>query len=159
MLGALYSHLVRVLQRVAKAVSPCKTTGVRTYSKDLRLKVLSAVDRGMPRKEVVEVFDVSLATIKRWLKRRRETGDIETRPLPGRPSLKGAALREWLPTQLSANPDLTLAEHCEAFKEQRGMRVSTATMSRNIRRLPGEWPLKKVLLGLGARRGRKGALA
>jgi transposase len=56
------------------------------YSKDLRLKVLSAVDRGMPRKEVVEDFDVSLATIKRWLKRRRETGDVETRPLPGRPS-------------------------------------------------------------------------
>ena len=42
---------------------------MRTYSKDLRLKVLFAVDSGMPRKEVVEVLDVSLATIKRWLKR------------------------------------------------------------------------------------------
>jgi len=31
--------------------------------------VLLAVARGMPRKEVVEVLDVSLATIKRWLKR------------------------------------------------------------------------------------------
>jgi hypothetical protein len=29
----------------------------------LRLKVLFAVDRGMPRKEVVEVLYVSLATI------------------------------------------------------------------------------------------------
>jgi transposase len=124
-------------------VSPWKTTGMRTYSKDLRLKVLSAVDRGVHRKEVVEVFGVSLATIKRWLKRRRETGDVETRPLPGRPSVKGTALREWLPAQLSSNPDLTLDEHCEAFEKQRGMRVSTATMSRNIRRLPGEWPLKK----------------
>jgi transposase len=35
----------------------------------LRPKVLLAVARGMPRKEVVEVLDVSLATIKRWLKR------------------------------------------------------------------------------------------
>ncbi|HZG64500.1 MAG TPA: helix-turn-helix domain-containing protein [Rubrobacteraceae bacterium] len=42
---------------------------MRTYSKDLRLKVLFAVDGGMPRKEVVEVLDVSLVTIKRWLKR------------------------------------------------------------------------------------------
>jgi transposase len=42
---------------------------MRTYSKNLRLKVLFAVDGGMPRKEVVEVLDVSLATIKRWLKR------------------------------------------------------------------------------------------
>ncbi len=114
-----------------------------TYSKDLRLKALSAADRGVPRKEIVEVFGVSLATIKRWSKRRRETGRVETRPLPGRPSAKGAALRERLPAQLSANPDLTLVGHCEAFEEQRGTRVSTATMSRNIRRLPGEWPLKK----------------
>lgn len=115
---------------------------------DLRLKVLSAADRGVHRKEIVEVFGVSLATIKRWLKRRRETGDVETKPLPGRPSVKGVALREWLPAQLNANLDLTLVEHCEAFEEQRGLRVSTATMSRNIRRLPGEWPLKKSPLRL-----------
>jgi transposase len=125
------------------------------YSKYLSLKVLSVINRGMPRMEVIEVFSMSLATSKRWLKRRGETGDVETGPLPGRPSMKVAALREWLPAQLSANPILTLAERYEAFEKQRGMRVSTATMSRNIRRLPDKWPLKKVLLGLGARRGRK----
>ena len=42
------------------------------YSKDLRLKVLDAVDRGVLRKEVVGVFNVSLATVKRWLKPRKE---------------------------------------------------------------------------------------
>lgn len=47
-------------------------------------------------------------------------------------------------SQLKANPDLTLAEHCQAFEDDSGMRVSEATMSRNIARLPGEWPLKKV---------------
>jgi hypothetical protein len=52
-------------------------------------------------------------------------------------------LRGWLPTHLRRNPDLTLKEHCEAFKEKTGVGVSEATMSRNIGRLPGEWPLKK----------------
>jgi len=65
---------------------------MNAHSKYLSLKVLSAIDRGMRRKEVVEVFGVSLATIKRWLKRRGETGDVETGPLPGRPSMKGTAL-------------------------------------------------------------------
>jgi hypothetical protein len=51
------------------------------YSKDLRLKVLAAVDRGVPRKEVVGVFGVSLATLKRWLKRREE-GEGSTLSLP-----------------------------------------------------------------------------
>jgi transposase len=44
---------------------------MKAYSKDLRLKVLDAVDRGMNRREVVEVFGVSLPSIKRWLKMRR----------------------------------------------------------------------------------------
>jgi transposase len=52
-------------------------------------------------------------------------------------------LQEWLPEHLQRNPDLTLEEHCEAFEEERGVKVSTATMSRRISRLPGEWPLKK----------------
>jgi len=34
---------------------------------DWRLKVLAAVDRGVPRSEAVGMFSVSLATLKRWL--------------------------------------------------------------------------------------------
>jgi transposase len=36
---------------------------MKPYSKDLRIKVLEAVDRGMPRKEVAEVFGVSVPSI------------------------------------------------------------------------------------------------
>jgi transposase len=58
---------------------------MNAYSKDLRLKVLAAVDRGAPRKEVVGTFGVSLAALKRWLKRRREGADYLTpKPSPGR---------------------------------------------------------------------------
>jgi transposase len=83
------------------------------------------------------------STIKRWLKRRRQTGDLDIHKIPGRPSVKGEALRQWLPEHLKRNPDLTLREHCEAFEEESGVEVSEAKMSRNIARLPGEWPLKK----------------
>ena len=117
---------------------------MKPYSKDLRLRVLAAVDRGVPREEVVKTFSVSMPSIKRWLRLRKETSDVEPRKgMPGPPARKGTALKEWLPGQLEANPDLTLEEHCEAFEDEQGMRVSTATMSRAIRRLPGEWPLKK----------------
>lgn len=116
---------------------------MNAYSKDLRLKTLAAIDRGIPRQEISELFGVSRSTIKRWLNRRPQTGGVETMKIPGRPSVKGRALREWLPSQLKANPDLTLAEHCQAFEDETGLEVSEATMSRNIARLPGEWPLKK----------------
>jgi transposase len=67
---------------------------MNAYSKDLRLRVLAAVDRGIPRKEVADLFGVSLSSIKRWLRRRHETGDVDTYEIPGRPSVKGKALRE-----------------------------------------------------------------
>src|SRR5215208_5919439 len=132
---------------------------MNAYSKDLRLKTLAAIDRGIPRKEVQELLGVSRSTIKRWLKRRRQTGDVNIYKIPGRPSVKGRALREWLPSHLKRNPDLTLREHCEAFEDGSGVQVSEATMSRNIARLPGEWPLKKVEGGPRTRRGAAGALA
>ncbi len=114
---------------------------MKPYSKDLRLKVLSAVDRGMPRGRVAEVFVVSVPTIKRWLKRRRETGGVEPKPVPGPQAHKAQALDTALPAQARLNPDLTLEEHCELFEESQGVRVSTATMSRAFRRLG--LPLKK----------------
>jgi transposase len=116
---------------------------MNAYSKDLRLKALEAIDRGVPRKEVSELFGISRSTVKRWLKRRRQTGDVNIHKIPGRPSVKGEALREWLPGHLKRNPELTLREHCEAFEEECDVRVSEATMSRQIARLPGGWPLKK----------------
>jgi transposase len=117
---------------------------MKPYSKDLRLRVLSAVDRGVPREQVAQTFSVSIPTIKRWLRRRRETGDVKPRAIPGRPSRKGAMLKEWLPHHLEANDDLTLEEHREAFGEEFGEEVSTSTIGRAIARLPdGGWPLKK----------------
>src|SRR5215213_9864307 len=83
---------------------------MKPYSKDLRLRLLAAVDRGVPREEVAKTFSVSVPTIKRWLKRRREIGDVEPKPIPGRPSRKGVKLQSWLPKHLQANDDLTLEE-------------------------------------------------
>lgn len=53
-------------------------------SKDLRLRVLAAVDRGERREEIAPVFRVSLATIGRYVKRRRETGEVVAGRLRGR---------------------------------------------------------------------------
>ena len=114
---------------------------MKPYSKDLRLKVLEAVDRGMPRREVAQIFGVSMPTIKRWLKRRRETGEVDPKPNPGPPATKGVALEEALPAQLDANPDFTLEEHQHLFEETYGILVSTSSISRAFERLG--LPLKK----------------
>ena len=108
---------------------------MRAYSKDPRLKILAACDRGMPRREAARIFNVSEPTIRRYLRLRRETGGVDPRPVPGPPARKGEALEAALPGQVERNPDLTLEEHRELFYDERGTEVSTATVSRALKRL------------------------
>jgi len=116
---------------------------MNAYSKDFRLKVLEAVDRGIPRKEVVRVLGVSIATIERYVRRRRHSGDLAPKPSPGRTPTIGATVEErralW--KQLEENEDATLERHCELWEQKHGVRVSVATMSRAIRKLG--WTYKK----------------
>ena len=116
---------------------------MNAYSLDLRLKVLDAVDRGIPRKEVVSTFGVSMPTLERYLRRRRQSGQVAPRPSPGRtPSICATEEeRRALWAQLEGNDDATLRRHCELWEEERGVRVSVATMSRAVRRLG--WTFKK----------------
>jgi len=65
---------------------------MQAYSTDLRTKVVAAIDHGMPRTEAAVVFGVSPSTIKRWLRRRGQTGSLTPTPIPGRPAILGAAL-------------------------------------------------------------------
>jgi transposase len=115
---------------------------MKAYSVDLRERVVAAVERGMPRAAVAEQFRVSLRTIKRWLRRQRTTGNLDTSPRPGPPSVKMAALRAHLEPQLRERNDATLVEHCRLFAERHGIRVSPSTMSRVITRHFG-WTFKK----------------
>jgi transposase len=114
---------------------------MKAYSVDLRAKVLRAVDQGYPREEIVKLLGVSRATIKRYLKQRRETGSVAPKAIPGRPPKKLGPLQAELVAQLQAHDDLGLEEQCRLWEQSHGVRVSTSTMSRAIKRVG--WTRKK----------------
>jgi transposase len=116
---------------------------MRAYSEDLRQRVLRAVDQGHRQAEIAAAFPVSLATIKRYLKVRRETGHITAKPIPGRPPTQRAALETELPGQLAVHRDVPLAEHCRLWEASHSQRVSRDTMRRAIDHLG--WTCKKSL--------------
>src|SRR4030095_3227173 len=101
---------------------------MRPYSEDLRARVVAAVERGTKRSEVVETFAVSLPTIKRWLKQRRETGALTPKSISGPPAIKRDALLEALPARLAEPADATLAQHRSRWEERSGGEVSEATL-------------------------------
>jgi transposase len=114
---------------------------MKAYSQDLRQRVLRAVDAGASQAEVAQTFAVSTATIKRYLKQRREMGHVEPKPIPGRPAVKGAALQAHLRAQLEAHPDLRREDHCRLFQAEYGIAVSPASISRA--RMALGWTRKK----------------
>ena len=107
---------------------------MNAYPAELRIRIVRAVEGGMAQTEVARVFAVSDRTIRRYLTDHRAGGDLTPGQSPGRPALIGSAHTDALQAQVAAQPDATLAEHCDRWARAQGVRVSEATMSRAIRR-------------------------
>jgi DNA invertase Pin-like site-specific DNA recombinase len=71
--GANIAHL---LLKLANPQSKKGGASMKAYSQDLRERVLRAVDQGYPRAEIVQFCGISLSTLKRYLKQRREEGHV-----------------------------------------------------------------------------------
>ena len=109
--------------------------GVKAYSLDLRTKIVTAVEAGNRQTEVARVFGVGLSTVKRYLKQHQQTGSLAAKHHPGgKPSIPPDQY-PLLWAQLAAHPSAFLDEQCTLWEAATGTRVSTATMSRVIRRV------------------------
>jgi transposase len=114
---------------------------MKAYSQDLRQRVLRAIDAGASQGEVAETFAISIATIKRYLKQRRETGHVQPKAIPGRPKVVGTALEAGLLEQLHTYPDATREQHCQMWEATHGIKVSPASITRARQALG--WTRKK----------------
>jgi transposase len=84
--------------------------------------------------KAAKTFEVGTATVERYLRRYRENEDLTPRTSPGRPS--GLTKREeLLREQLHQRNDLRLEDRCKQWEQATGDRVSTATMSRWVRKV------------------------
>lgn len=82
------------------------------YDKRYREKVLEHIDKGHTIEETHKLFGVGTTTIKEWKKLRRETGELENRPLD-RKSRK--ICPERLKAYLAEKPDNYQHEIAEVF--------------------------------------------
>ena len=57
----------------------------RSYSTDLRERVVDYIKSGGSRKDACRIFNVSLRTLSNWLKRLRDTGNVLPSKLGSRP--------------------------------------------------------------------------
>ena len=111
------------------------------YSVDLRERIVQATDDGMTKRRAALTFRVGLNTVKRYVNQFHQTGDLQPRPIPGRPPEIKVDQQPLLVAQVEATPDATLAEHCESWAKSQGTRVSPSTMCRTLQRV--KWTRKR----------------
>jgi transposase len=103
------------------------------YSVDLRERIVAAITGGMSRTEAIGTFQISAATLGRYLKQHRETGDLAPRRHSGGAHKQiGPEQQPALQELVAALPDATLAEQCQHWQHHTGVLVSQATMSRAL---------------------------
>ena len=114
---------------------------MKAYSLDLRTRVLAAIDGGMSRADAVRTFQVSLGSIKRWLKIRQSGGSLAAKPRIGKAASISTAQLPTLRFQLEQFFDASLAEHARRWNADHATSLSQWTLGRAIRRLG--WSRKK----------------
>jgi transposase len=108
---------------------------MKAYSLDLREKIVESVKKGVPKSETARRFDVHRATVKRYCKQLDERDTLKPRKAPGkRPKLDQKA-RKLLVEDLEGRPWATHSQRAEFLFALLGVRVSEATVCREVGRL------------------------
>src|SRR5215212_8443110 len=109
---------------------------MRAYSEDLRKKIVSAIERGMPKAQAARLFDVSLSSVKRYSRIAREGGSLEPRKSPGRPHKKiGEEGQLLLERDVEERPAATIAQRRRFLEHITATTLSDSTVRRLMKRL------------------------
>ncbi len=114
---------------------------MRPYSTDLRERIIQHNTAGVHHDEIASTFQVGHRTIERYVRLLQTTGSLEARITTGRHRFVNNDQLLVFVKQLENNSDMTLEQHQKLWLETQEQLLSTATISRMIKRLG--WTLKK----------------
>lgn len=107
----------------------------QSLSKDLRERVVSAIDGGLSRRSAAERFGIAPSTAVKWMTQWRLTGDIRPRPRGGDyRSQRIEAHADEILGLIDETPDITLAEIAAHLDEAHGLKVAQSTVWRLLDR-------------------------
>src|SRR5918998_3988279 len=97
---------------------------MKAYSKDLRQKIVDAIERGMPKAQAARTFGVGISTVKRYATKAQKGEPLEPGKALGRRPKMDERVGKLLEEDLKERPFATLRERCEYVRAVSGVSVS-----------------------------------
>lgn len=119
---------------------------MRAYSQDLRQKIVTALQRGMPKAQAATTFDVSLSSVKRYARMATDGDSLAPRKGGGRPPKIDDNTIKLLEEDIKERPEATISERLTFAEYLTGKTLSEATLKRLLKRLG--YSRKKGVWGL-----------
>ena len=108
----------------------------KSYSQDLRDRVIDAVKRGeMSRRAAARRYEISESVAIKWLERVERDGSREPVGHGGHRASKLMPHRAFLEAARAEKSDVTLQALCDRLSAERGVKADTSMMSRFFRRI------------------------
>jgi transposase len=108
---------------------------MKAYSKDLRQKIVDAIERGMPKTEAARTFGVGISSVKRYATKAQKGESLEPGKAPGKRPKMDERVSKLLEEDLKERPFVTLQQRCDYIEAISGVSVSRSTMCRAIARI------------------------
>lgn len=108
---------------------------MKAYSEDLRRKIVSAIERGMPKSQAARIFDVSLSSVKRYARIVHRGDPLTPKKSPGRPHKIDEKAIGLLEQDVEERPTATIPQRRRFLEHITSTTLSDSTVRRLMKRL------------------------
>lgn len=101
----------------------------RPLSIEVREAIVNAYNNGLGTvHEIAKIFSTTSRSVFRYLKQKRETGDLSPEPIPGRPPILTKENLAIIKKIVLSNNDETLEQYRDQFYKETGINVTIVTI-------------------------------
>jgi len=100
----------------------------RSFSTDLRVRVIEAISSGLSARQAAARFGIGVSTAVTWYRRYRETGEVSARKQGQPGGSKLDAHEAFILALVRERPDISLAEIAERLAETQAVSACPATV-------------------------------
>jgi transposase len=108
---------------------------MKPYSEDLRIRIVKAVEQGTSKSATARLFDVSLSSVKRYVRSASRGKSLAPQKGGGRPPKVDRTAQKLLEEDVKNHPAATISERRRFLEQLTGKALSDSTIRRLLKRL------------------------